>query len=163
MRDRKREEKTEVEEEADSLRGVQYRQDSIPGLQDHDLSQRQDAQPLSHQVSQERVLSRLHTQHEARPEAPSHDPEMVTLAEIKSQYLTNWATYPGSPGLVHILDPFLWPQPHWRGWCSFKSSSVCIPSTSVYSHLLGKTSNRLSFLHSKIFITFFLCAKYYNR
>ena len=48
MRDTHREAETQAEEEEGSLQGAPM-QDSIPGPQDHDLSQRQiDAQPLSY-------------------------------------------------------------------------------------------------------------------
>ena len=44
----------------------------------------------------ERISRRLHAQHRAPHGAWSHDPGVVTWAEIKSQML-NWLSHPGAP------------------------------------------------------------------
>ena len=53
----------------------------------------------------EKILSRLHAQRGARHGARSHDPGLMTWAQIKS-WLLNRLSHPGTPCLVSLISIF---------------------------------------------------------
>ena len=87
----------------------------------------------------ERTLSRLHSEHGVQCGGQSHDPQITTQAETKSQIL-NQLSHPGTPG-YEFFNPLSYPgtpwlcilsgnwfssylTPTWRYTCSILSPSV---------------------------------------
>ena len=79
--------------------------------------------------NRERILSRLHAQHRAWCRAWSHDPDVMTWAEIKSWTL-NQLSHPSAPKRKTILlqtfglNTCLLVYLHWRIWLR-NSKEIC--------------------------------------
>ena len=67
-----------------------------------EVSRERERERKSRKRGRRRISSRLHAQCGAQCGAQTHDPEIVTQAEIKSQML-KWLSHPGSPRQEKIL------------------------------------------------------------
>ena len=77
----------------------------------------------------ERILSNLHTQHRAQYRAWSHDPEIMTWVEIKSQAL-NHLSHPGAPEPIFICTNtsiFKWGRSQQTFWACFSWLLIPLP------------------------------------